>query len=62
MTKADDQRLAALVRKNAAKAAQPKKSKRTKFDDTLRDETEEDLDARKFFSEMKRREIDTGGH
>jgi hypothetical protein len=62
MTKADDQRIAALARKNAAKAAQPKKAKRTKFDDTLREDTEEDLDARKFFSDMKRREIESGGH
>ncbi len=62
MTKADDQKLAALVRKNAAKATQPKKAKRSKFDDTLCDETEEDLDARKFFSEMKKREFDKGGH
>ena len=62
MTKADDQRLAALVKKNAAKAAEPKKQKRTKFDDTLRPESEEDLDARKFFQQMKRRDDDTGGH
>lgn len=62
MTKADDQRLAALAKKNAAKAAKPKKAKRSKFDDTLRDDTEEDLDARKFFSQMKKREFDKGGH
>lgn len=58
MTKADDQRLAALARKNAAKETQAKKKKeRRRFDDTLRDETEEDMDAQKFFSEMKRREF-----
>ena len=62
MTKADDQRLAALIRKNAAKAAAPKKTSRRHFDDTLRPETEADYDARKFFSEMKRRENDQGGH
>lgn len=62
MTKADDQRLAALVKKNAAKAAKPKPNPRRKFDDTLRDETEEDYDARRFFREMKRREVDTGGY
>ena len=61
MTKADDQRLAALVKKNAAKAAKPKKNPRRKFDDTLREETEEDYDSRKFFQEMKRREFDKGG-
>jgi len=62
MTKADDQRLAALIKKNAAKEAKPKKPPRRKFDDTLRPETEEDYDARKFFSEMKKREFDQGGH
>ena len=62
MTKADDQRLAALIKKNAAKEAKPKKTKRIQFDDTLRPETEEDYDARKFFSEMKKREFDKGGH
>ncbi len=60
MTKADDQRLAALARKNAAKAAKPKPPKRRKFDDTLTTDTEEDLDARRFFREMKRRENDSG--
>ena len=62
MTKADDQRLAALIRKNAAKAAKPKKETRRRYDDTLRSETEEDHEARKFFSEMKKREFDKGGH
>lgn len=60
MTKADDQRLAALAKKNAAKAAKPKPPKRHQFDDTLRSDSEEDLDARNFFREMKRRENDTG--
>ena len=50
MTKADDQRLAALIKKNVAKAAKPKQPRRRQFDDTLRPENEEDYDARKFFS------------
>lgn len=62
MTKADDQRLAALIKKNAAKAEKPKTPRRRQFDDTLRPETEEDYDARKFFSEMKRREVDNQGY
>jgi len=62
MTKADDQRLAALIKKNAAKAAKPKKPPRRQFDDTLRPENEEDYDARKFFSEMKKREFDNHGY
>lgn len=57
MTKADDQRLAALVKKNAAKATKPKNEPRRRFDDTLPSDTEEDKDARDFFKEMKRREF-----
>ncbi|HEX9728577.1 MAG TPA: hypothetical protein VGA37_08740 [Gemmatimonadales bacterium] len=57
MSKSDDQKLAALVRKNAAKAAQAKKEARTKFDDTLRQEGEEDTDRRDFFSEMQKRDF-----
>ena len=58
MTKADDKKLAALARKNAAKATTEKKKKdRKRYDDTLRDETEDDLDAQRFFSQMKRREF-----
>jgi hypothetical protein len=57
MTKSDDDKLAALARKNAAKAAQAKKKLRHQYDDTLPPETEEDLDVQKFFSEMKKREF-----
>ncbi|NIM50201.1 MAG: hypothetical protein GTN62_07655 [Gemmatimonadales bacterium] len=57
MTKSDDKKLAALVKKNAAKAAKSKAKARRKYDDTLRPETEEDLEARALFSEMKKREF-----
>ena len=58
MSSIDDRKLAALAKKNAAKAAKPKdKSRRRKYDDTLPDETEQDLDQRDFFSEMKKREF-----
>ena len=57
MTKADDQRIAALAKKNAAKAAKPKPEPRRRFDDTLPADTEDDKDAREFFNEMKRREF-----
>lgn len=57
MTKSDDAKLAALAKKNAAKAAKPKKKSRRQYDDTLPPETEEDMDLRKFFSEMKKREF-----
>ena len=56
MTKSDDDKLAALARKNAAKAAKAKKKLRHQYDDTLPRETEEDMEVRKFFSEMKKRD------
>jgi len=57
MSKSDDQKLAALVKKNAAKVAKAKQPKRRKYDSTLAPEVEEDLERRKFFSEMKKREF-----
>jgi len=56
MTKADDQRIAALAKKNAAKVVQQKKKLRSQYDDTLPKETEDDQEARKIFQEMKKRE------
>ncbi len=57
MSKSDDRKLAALVKKNAAKAAKSKKKVRRQYDDTLRPETEDDTELRSFFSEMKKREF-----
>lgn len=57
MSKSDEKKLEALVRKTAAKAAKAKGKERRRFDDTLPAETEEDPDRRKFFSEMKKREF-----
>jgi hypothetical protein len=57
MSKSDDQKLAALVKKNAAKVAKAKQPKRRRYDTTLAPEVEEDLERRKFFSEMKKREF-----
>ena len=58
MTKADDQRLANLVKKNTAKAAKAKEQQAKKrFDPTLPPEREEDTELRNFFSEMKKREF-----
>ncbi|MEJ2236685.1 MAG: hypothetical protein P8X82_00175 [Gemmatimonadales bacterium] len=57
MTKSDDDKIAALARKNAAKATEAKKKKRRQYDDTLRPETEEDLEAQKLFSELKKRDF-----
>jgi len=57
VSKSDDQKLAALIRKNAAKAARPKAKRRRQYDATLPPETDEDTERRDFFSEMKKREF-----
>jgi hypothetical protein len=57
MAKGDDRKLAALAKKNAAKAAKAKPNRRRQYDSTLQPEREEDLDLRDFFSEMKKREF-----
>jgi hypothetical protein len=58
MTKADDQRLANLVKKNMEKAAKAKEqAAKQHFDPTLPKEQEENLELRKFFRDMKKREF-----
>jgi hypothetical protein len=57
MTKGDDRKLAALAKKNAAKAAKLKPNRRRQYDDTLQPDREDDIEKRDFFSEMKKREF-----
>lgn len=58
MSKRDDQKLAALVRKNAAKIKPPLQERAAQYDDTLRvGRNEEDPETRRLFKEMKRREF-----
>jgi hypothetical protein len=58
MSKREDQRLAALAKKNAAKVVQPKGDKAAQFDPTLRQRPgEEDAETRRLFKEMKKREF-----
>jgi hypothetical protein len=60
MSKSDERRFAALVKKTMAKAEakKPKAQMRKQVDDTLQPETSEaDLDRRDMFSEMKKREF-----
>lgn len=58
MSKSDEQKLAKLVRKNAEKAAKAKTKKQRRYDSTLTEETtDEDLERRDFFSEMKKRDF-----
>jgi hypothetical protein len=57
MSKSDEQKLAALVRKNAAKVAKAKKKSQRRHDKTLPPEPEDDSEADSFFSKMKKREF-----
>ena len=57
----NDKQLAALVKKNMAKAAKPKAPRRKTYDATLdatrAPEKEDDVEVTEFFKEMKRREF-----
>jgi hypothetical protein len=58
MSKREDQRLAALAKKNAAKVVTPKADRAVKFDPTLRQRPDdEDPETRRLFKEMKKREF-----
>jgi hypothetical protein len=58
MSKSDEEKMAKLIRKNAAKAAKAKPKARRQYDPTLPAETtDEDIERRDFFSEMKKREF-----
>lgn len=57
MTKADDKKIQALARKNAAKIAKAKEGTNPAYDDTLRIKREEESESRTLFKEMKKREF-----
>lgn len=58
MSKREDQRIAKLVKKNTAKAANPKVDRAGQYDDTLlRKAPEQDDETKRFFKEMKKREF-----
>lgn len=57
MSKSEDRKLEALVRKTAAKVANQKPKAQRRHDPTLPPETEDDLERRRFFAEMKKREF-----
>jgi hypothetical protein len=58
MSKRDDQRIAALAKKNAAKEVPPKQERAVQFDDTLRQRApDESAETRRLFKEMKKREF-----
>ena len=58
MSKREEQRLAALVKKNAAKVSAKKTDRSAQYDSTLRGAPpEEDPETKRFFKEMKKREF-----
>lgn len=58
MSKTEDEKLAKLIKKNMAKAAKAKPKARRRYDPTLPpDTTDDDIERRDFFSEMKKREF-----
>ena len=59
MTKRDDEKMAALIRKTAAKAAKAKSKARRQYDRTLPLEPDpvNDEERRAFFAEMQKREF-----
>ncbi len=57
MTKREDQRIAALAKKLAAKSATPKPDKAIQSDPTLRIRREPTKESRDVFNEMKKREF-----
>jgi hypothetical protein len=58
MTRRDDQRIANLAKKNAARVKPPRQDQASDFDPTLRQRAaEEDAETWRLFKEMKRREF-----
>lgn len=58
MSKREDQRIAALAKKNAEKVAPPKRDRASQFDPTLRKKSVEDeVETERLFKDMKRREF-----
>jgi hypothetical protein len=58
MSKREDQRIAALAKKNAEKVVPPKRERGAQFDDTLRQKPDdEEGETKRLFKDMKRREF-----
>ena len=58
MSRKDDQRIANLARKNAAKIKPPTQDRAGQFDDTLRIRPQEqDPETKRMFHDMKKREF-----
>ncbi len=58
MSKREEQKLAALIKKHAGKAVPPRKDRDAQYDSTLRPRTvEQDAETSRLFKEMKKREF-----
>ncbi len=57
MSKREEERLAKLAQKNAAKEIKPRDERAKKYDDTLRRQPDEDQELREFFTDMRKREF-----
>jgi hypothetical protein len=57
MSKREEQRLAKLAEKNAAKVIKPRDERAKKYDDTLQRKPDEDPELRDFFTDMRKREF-----
>lgn len=58
MSKREDQRIAALAKKNAEKVKPPRRDRASQFDPTLRQKpAEEEAETERLFKDMKRREF-----
>lgn len=58
MSKREEQKIAALIKKHAGKTAGPRKDRDAQYDDTLRKRpAEQDGETTRLFKEMKRREF-----
>jgi hypothetical protein len=58
MSKREDQRIAALAKKNAEKVVPPRRDRAAQFDSTLRQKPDdEEAETKRLFKDMKRREF-----
>lgn len=57
MNKREEQRLAKLAEKNAARVIKPREERAKKYDATLQKKPDEDPELRDFFTDMRKREF-----
>ena len=57
MNKREEQRLAKLAQKNAAKVVKPREERAKQYDDTLKRKPDEDPELSEFFTDMRKREF-----